>query len=145
MSIGSKLRLRQRHHRNLLTLSRQLRDDVQQGDSISIVDETQLLIAGPDGRSVIYQILPARISYRLLEGEKTIALDSFEFGPRSQASWNTDAMPRAIELFVNRKLAHVGQPPLEVDASTISEPPADLQVLVAVGRWNQCGLAMESP
>lgn len=147
MKLASTMRSRTDHHATLLHLSRQLRDDVQHGQSMRMEDETQLVIAMASGGSVVYTIIPAGVSRQVNEADRVTAGERYSLNSPLSARWDASELPDWISLIVDRGAAAPVSPgPLESAKRTppgphVSPAVADLHVRTGVGRALRWGRA----
>ena len=140
MTLASALRSRTDHHATLLRLSRQLRDDVHRGESMSMQDDAQLLIALPNDRRVTYTITPAGISRQLTDADQVTSGEQYSLKAPVSARWDASELPDWISLIVDRAEAvPASSAPPESPTTTPNTPPiiADLHVRTRVGRDSQ--------
>ena len=137
MSLASALRSRTDHHATLLRLSRQLRDDVHHGESMSMQGDARLIIAMPDDRRVAYTITPTGISRQLTDADQVTAGEQYSLQSPVSARWDASELPDWISLVVDRaEPVPVSPDPLKSLTTGPNAPPkiADLHVRTGVGR-----------
>jgi prepilin-type N-terminal cleavage/methylation domain-containing protein len=145
MTLASTMRDRQHHHQNLMRLSRQLRDDVHHGRSVSMASDQQLVITFADDQKLSYTITDNGIWRRSINGGGPVSQDSFEFSQPVAARWDASELPDWISLVVARKhrvSTPIDGPLTDGSMSTAIRGdswPIDLQVRAAIGRWDSLG------
>jgi prepilin-type N-terminal cleavage/methylation domain-containing protein len=141
LKLGSIISKRQEHHQSLLRLARQLRDDVNRGESMVMVGDDQLLIT-LDDRTLRYTIEDQRLLYQSRLPDGKIALqDAFALSRTSTSRWETSEMPTWITLIVDRG----GAPRPTEQSERAIKRSTDLHVRAGIGRWLQLGIAETSP
>ena len=133
MKLGSIIRERQRHHQSLMRLSRQLRDDVRSGESMSMSSGTELVIRQDESKTCSYAIGPNGILFQARRKDEVIQQDFFRTSPSVNIVWETSEMPDWISLVVFRadgRLDDAAAKTTPFDAG----PVPDLHVRVPVDR-----------
>ncbi len=102
MKFGAIIRSRDTHHQSLLRLANLLRDDVNSGQAISIEQPDDLMIVTTSSKRVRYTITPIGVRRAMMDGERTIAQDTFSVASTSAIRWIVDEMPRSIGLVIER-------------------------------------------
>lgn len=133
MKLGSVMRDRQHHHQSLLRLSRQLRDDVHQGESLAVEKETRLVITMAGQQTTVYEIMPERLSRVTRDANAVTSRESFPIDPRAIAHWEPAELPDWISLLVERG-SHAATIRKETSSDASEPRPIDLHIRAAVGR-----------
>ncbi len=100
MRYDSAVRARLNDHKMLLLLDRQLRDDIQRGQSM-VMDDNQLAIDLGNNQLATYALNNNRMVYQQSSGRQEI----YRFLDSSSAHWETSGMPNSIGLVVQRTKA----------------------------------------
>ncbi|MEZ6088592.1 MAG: hypothetical protein R3C05_11305 [Pirellulaceae bacterium] len=102
MKFASKMRDRQHAHQSLLRLSRELRDDVNLGKTLSMKDGQSLQIANSDSETIVYTIEGSVVLKTVFREREATKSERFELIPGSVAIWRSDAMPDTVSLTVRQ-------------------------------------------
>ena len=133
MKLGSVIRERQRHHQSLMRLSRQLRDDVRSGESMTVTNETELVIRQDESRTSRYAIEPNGIRFQVRREDEVIQQDFFRTTPNAHIVWETSEMPQWVSLVVYRADGKREEAAVTTTQFDLGPVP-DLHLRVAVNR-----------
>ena len=145
LKLTSIVKQRQRNHTNLTRLAREIRDEVRDSESVSMVGDNQLVL-NASGRNITYTISKASVIVEKRNenpnAKPALARDAFVLSPNSIVRWETSELPDWISLVVYRGREGLPSPgSIAVPDSSESQPvneellPVDLHIRVAPNRW----------
>lgn len=143
MNFSSRMKTHQRQHSQLTRLGWNLRTDVRMSQSMTIEDDTRLVLIRRNGQRVVYTISGATLEVEKSTGSQTHR-DRFPLASNSRARWDTSGMPESIGLIVSRSGNPVtGSTKNQDDAinretATAVDPetlPIDVHIFVRINRW----------
>ncbi len=124
MRYDSAVRARLNDHKMLLLLDRQLRDDIQRGQSM-LIDDNQLVIDFGSNQSATYALNNNRMVYQQSSGRREI----YRFLDSSSARWETSEMPDSIGLVVQRTKAEIQGSAVDLYVRGVIRPNPTLRVI----------------
>lgn len=136
MKFSSRMKRHQQQHRQLTRLARSLRADVQNGQSMTVVNDTRLIVIQPGGRKITYEISGSKIACRSMIGE-TVSRQRYQLSHESRIIWETSELPKTIGLTVVRSNEIASNEIVEDRNSSQSVPPMpiDISIRASVNRW----------
>lgn len=141
MKFSRRMDAHQRQHRQLTRLTWDLRNEVRMSHSMSVEDDTRLILQQSNGQQASYSI---RGTTLLVEKQidSTTTRERYTLDTNSRIHWDTTAMPETIGLIVQRTPYLTNDQNQDAKVSTTHSEafpqkdwPVDVHIYARIQRW----------
>ncbi len=138
LKLGTSIRDRQSHHRSVLRLASQLRDDIHHSEQVALVGREVFLLRVNETTQVTYEVDESVVTRVTVRNQETLNRESYECMPGTVIRWMHDDSLGQAGVTVYRAVGHALKKSTEDSLSTDSEPkePPEMVVAATLGRWH---------